>query len=237
MADWRAEEWSALAACVTAAVAVLAACVAIWQVREARRLREEQAQPYVVAYMEPTAATPQIIDLVIKNFGSTAATDVTFRADPPLRRSDQAGESEAVELFEIIPVLVPGQEWRTMWDFGPERARTELPDRYNVVLAYGDSRRKRLPPLRFELDWRPYKTRRWVTIYGLHDIAKSLREINRTTGRWREGIRGGLAVYVRDGDAKDAEEARRIEQWRKAEESVRPASGDRLEPPAPLDEG
>jgi hypothetical protein len=35
----------------------------------ARALREEQAQPYVAVYMEPSAATLQIIDLVVRNLG------------------------------------------------------------------------------------------------------------------------------------------------------------------------
>jgi hypothetical protein len=80
---WTADEWSAFGALMAAAgaigtliVAVVAARAAFRQVAEARELRQEQAQPYVAVYMEPSAATPEIVDLVIRNFGATAAHEV-----------------------------------------------------------------------------------------------------------------------------------------------------------------
>ena len=68
-----AAEWSALAGWSTAVVALIAGGVAVGQLGEARQLRLEQAQPYVVAYMEPSAASTYFMDLVVRNFGTTAA--------------------------------------------------------------------------------------------------------------------------------------------------------------------
>ena len=47
---WAAEGWAALAQWVTAGIAGAAAVFALNQVREARRTREQQAEPHVVAY-------------------------------------------------------------------------------------------------------------------------------------------------------------------------------------------
>jgi hypothetical protein len=69
-------DWSALAESITAIVALSAGVIASRQLREARRLRLEQAQPYVVAYAEHTPAGPFTIDIVIRNFGTTAAYDI-----------------------------------------------------------------------------------------------------------------------------------------------------------------
>jgi hypothetical protein len=203
VAAWTASEWAALAGWAAVCIAAIASFIALRQVREARRLREEQSQPYVVAYMEPSAATPQIIDLVVRNFGTTVAHNVELKVDPPLRRSaaSTGDEQEEVWLFDRLPVLVPGQEWRTLWDFGPSRAGSDLPDKHQVVVLYEDSRNRPLPPVKCILDWTPYKGRRWVTTYSLHDAAKALREINSKLSRWQEG--GGLRVWVRDGDARD----------------------------------
>jgi hypothetical protein len=71
--DWAAEPWTALATWVTADVALDAGIIALRQLGEARRLRLEQAQPYVVAYMEPSAGAWWLIDLVVRNFDTTAA--------------------------------------------------------------------------------------------------------------------------------------------------------------------
>lgn len=235
-----AEAWVALGTWATVLVAVVAGVVALQQVREARRTREEQAQPYVVVFMEPNEATPQIIDLVVRNFGNTAARDVTVRFSPPLQRSVEGGSVEDVWFFDRLPVLVPGQEWRTLWDFGPSRAATELPDRYDAVVKYTWSHGP-LPPLTYTLDWTAYKGRRWVTVYGVHDVAKALREMDRTIRRWTEGLRG-LSVFVRDADARDAQLAEELAARRASgptdqdvdqaiEERLRASEGSEVERP------
>jgi hypothetical protein len=209
---WTADEWSAFGALMAAAgaigtliVAVVAARAAFRQVAEARKLRQEQAQPYVAVYMEPSAATPEIVDLVIRNFGATAAHEVRLSIAPALQRSVQGGGSEEVWLPELLPTLVPGQEWRTMWDLGRNRKDSGLPDKHSVKVDFKDAH-ERPYSLNFELDWGAYKGRQWVVTYGIHDAAKALREIDKRISKWQEGPHGGLVVFVRDGDEKDRRE-------------------------------
>ena len=57
-----AEDWSAIGTCVTVVVATVAGLIAFFQVREARRLREEQAQPYVVAYLDASPGGDWVIE-------------------------------------------------------------------------------------------------------------------------------------------------------------------------------
>ena len=109
-------------------------------VREAERLRREQAQPYVVVFTEPSGKY-DLIDLVIKNLGKTAARDVRLKITPtPTRAATDEAMPREVWIPTEIPVLVPQQEWRTGWDFGKLRRHAELPDRYNAVLTFTDSR-------------------------------------------------------------------------------------------------
>jgi len=210
--SWKPTDWSALAAWITLLIAVIAASVAWRQLNEARRLRREQAQPYVVIYMEPNAASPRFLDLVLSNLGTTAATDIQLQANPTLQRTSQGGPSEDVWFPDCIPVLVPGQEWRTYWDFGPDRAGSDLPDRHEVVVTYKDSRGREAFEAPAVLDWGAYKHRRWIGVHGMHDAAKALEDLAKTHQKWQESIHGGLAVFVRDGDAKDDQERERCEE-------------------------
>ncbi len=223
---WDPEDWSALAAWVTAGVALAAGMVAARQLGEARRLRLEQAQPYVAVYMESSAAEPHFIDLVMKNFGTTAATDVRLKVVPALQRTVQGGAPEDVWLPECIPVLVPGQEWRTWWDFGPERAETDLPQRYEASVSYKDAHHRALPTTPAVLDWGAYLGRRWVSVYTMHDAAKALREMSKTLRKWQESPSGGLAVFTRDGDEKDQQKRERYEAWRRARQADQEARGE-----------
>lgn len=219
--DWSAGAWAALAAWTTAAVAIAAGLIALRQLAEARRLRVEQAQPYVVAYMEPSAADPMVIDLIMRNFGTTAAHDVAITINPPPERKAGVGEDAVAKLVWVppqIPVLVPGQEWRTLWDTGLARVGSGLPDRHEAVVTFTDSQGRSFPPLRSVLDWSSYWQREQVTVYGPHHSAKALREISATIKRWRE-TSGGLAVVVRDGDAKDERNRQHLEARRAARDA------------------
>jgi hypothetical protein len=208
-AAWDPDDWSALASCVTALTAVLAAIFVWRQVREAQQTRREQAQPYVVAWMESSAASPHIVDVVVKNFGSTAAYDIRLTVTPGLLRSGNP-EPEEVWVPDDIPLLVPGQEWRTMWDTSIQRFDSGLPDRHDVELTFKDSKGS-AHTARCVMDWAAFKGRRWVTVRGLHDAASALRDIRDTMSKWKEGIHGGVRVTVRDGDRKDAERKREYE--------------------------
>ncbi|WP_141659187.1 hypothetical protein [Mycobacterium europaeum] len=126
--------WSALAAWFAVAVGVVTVVVAGRyakqqvekaqdQVNEARRAREEQAQPTVVIYSELNPSAKQYIEIVVKNFGTTPAYDVLVTVEPPLKATPNLISRD--KLFDVlIPeflILAPGQEWRTGWDFSPSR--------------------------------------------------------------------------------------------------------------------
>ncbi len=94
-------DWiSAIATLLTAFIAIGALFYAAGQIKEAKAARQlasdlevKRAQPYVVLYTEQSAATNLAIDLVIKNFGPTAATDVRVVLDP---WPERAGRSDDV---------------------------------------------------------------------------------------------------------------------------------------------
>lgn len=153
LGSWRSEQWSASAAVATVVIALVAAFVGLRQLREAQTLRlqqerdalavrREQAQPYVAVFMEPLVEVDaKFEELVIKNFGATAAFNIRVESEPMLAR-EWNGESQAVPL-PLIPTLVPGQEWRVLWDFFPTRDEAGLPDRHDVMVRFEDSHGER----------------------------------------------------------------------------------------------
>ena len=75
----------------------------------------EQAQPYVAVAIEPLIGVdPKFQELVVKNFGATAAFNVRLESEPPMERA--AVDGRALTL-PTLPTLVPGQDWRVLWDF------------------------------------------------------------------------------------------------------------------------
>ena len=53
---------------------------------------------------------------------------------------------------ETLPVLVPGQEWRTFWDTTFDRRESDLPRRHEATVKFKDSRGKE-HDFKSILDW------------------------------------------------------------------------------------
>jgi hypothetical protein len=200
--------WTALAGVCGVLLALSAALVGGWQLKEARRLRIEQAQPYVAVYADPSPAGSWVFDLVIKNFGRTPATNVRVRIEPTLQRA--AYGDETVALPALLPTLVPGQEWRTFWDTQLARKDSSLPSSYAVEARFSDATGKPEYCLRFELDWEASTHRDVVDVASFHDAAKALQDIRELLKKAIPA--GALNVLSRDGDARDARERATYEQ-------------------------
>ena len=202
-----ANEWAAIGTVGTMAIAGIAALFAFVQVRQARRLRIEQARPYVAAYLElGNDSDITFIHLVVKNFGSTTARDVRVTSDKPMKRAwGRADSPEDLLLFDVLPVLVPGQAWRTLFDWGPDRYKAELNEIYTLTVSSSDSAGNQLKDEVFILDWNTFMPTRNVGVKTIHDLGKSLAKIETTLAKWTEGQRG-ISVIARNGHRKDAQD-------------------------------
>jgi hypothetical protein len=174
----------AVAAALTFGVAALAAVYAKGQVGEARRLRLEQAQPYVTASLEP--AEGQIAELVIRNEGKTPAYNVRFHIDPEYRPANTAlRDFTNSKLWrEGFPSMVPGQSIRLLIDTCPARANNlDLPRSYDVTVEFEDHDGKPLGPLRYVADFEVFFGYNHLNLKTIDDIAQQLGELGRITAR------------------------------------------------------
>jgi hypothetical protein len=194
----RADAASAWAAWVTLAIAIAAAVVGYTQVREARRSREEQAQPNVVLFTEPNVDVPQVLEIVIKNFGTTPAYDVKVLVNPRITSTPNllTGDELADVPIPDFPILAPNQEWRTVWDSAMSRkshlrhlqqrlgfdgfndtdvAALTPSSHHTAKVTYTDSRKRHHEtPSVLDFDQREGTT--WVDIKTVHDLTQMLEK-------------------------------------------------------------
>jgi hypothetical protein len=199
LAAWTPADWSAGGTVVTAVIALLAALFAWLQVRHARRLREDQARPFVIVYFELSPVWTQAVNLVVENVGSTVARDVTFSFSEPLRCAARTGDINEPKLFkEGVTTLPPGMRYSTLFDLGPERIEAKLPVSYDVTVSYRGRGRKPETE-RYTLDLSLFFGLEKFTEYGIHHGAKALHEIEKTLRKWT-GKSNRLKVWVKDED-------------------------------------
>lgn len=217
----QADAWTATAGWATALIAIVTVIVAgkyaSGQVSEARRTREEQAQPNVVVFMESNAAVWMQVELVVKNFGATPAYNVKMNFSPELNCAPRPDQSDsALPYPHLIPILVPGQEWRTSWDFGPTRIKAEgMPSHYDATVQYADSKERQFET-KSVLDWDPYTKTRRMTVRTVHDLHAILKKQNEQIEAIRKQMeRFGnehQGIWVYGGDA-DVEHEYRAAAW------------------------
>lgn len=216
------EAWAAVeaaATALTALIAVLAAVFAFVQVRQARRLRVEQARPFVVVDFESSPVWQNAIQLVIQNIGQTIATDVAVSFDPPLESTDKHEGYELAKsalLTNGIPAMPPGKRVTALFDLSHRRKDSGLPMSYLARVTFSDYQGKQQDPLEYRLDLNFLYGLMRFREYGLHDAAKALREIEKTVGRWTDHS-DGLRVYAVDEDARQFED-----RWQMSEGVIFP---------------
>lgn len=138
--------WTAIAAVAQVATVVVAIGAAVYargQLREAKQTRERVAQPEVVVFVDPHQVR-RYIDLVIKNFGQTTAYNVKITLPPlevaPYNNQHDGKKVTHAHVPDRIPVLAPGQEWRSLWDSMVRREKYSgtLQDQYGGLVEFDD---------------------------------------------------------------------------------------------------
>lgn len=163
-------------------VAVMAARYAKRQWETSREQLLEEHRPYVTVTAEPSGASPQLFDLVVRNIGKRPALDVSIKLAPPPERASERGGAPIAEtkmLNEPIFMLAPGQEMRVFYDNHIERReKGNLPTSHTASYSYKDSQERQFSE-QSVLDLEALKGARFVNVKTVHDIGKSLRAIER----------------------------------------------------------
>jgi hypothetical protein len=196
------------------------------QAEREQRLREEEARPLVVVDFEPSPVWGNIINLVVENVGKTLAKNVRFTFDPPLVSSGAGNDGynfqESNLLKHGIPAMPPGKRFEALFDMSHEHITAGLPMAYSARVDLQDSHGRQQESLEYVLDLNfRYGVRR-VESKGIHDVAKSLKEIERRVDQWTQH-HNGLNVWIRDEDARIFEE-----NWQEEHGGHYPTMGDPL---------
>ena len=183
--------WLAWAVWALLGLGVIALVYANVQIRRNRQLVSEEHRPHVGMFMEPHAADWHVIELVVRNFGKTAAYDISFTfAQPPTvaeyeNATDGYADVVELQLPRQLPALGPGQEWRTVWDSALDRNELGegIESRFAGTVKYYDRveiprgwkfwlPRRRPLETKVVLDWASLPPVQRIELMTTHDLAK-----------------------------------------------------------------
>ncbi|MCW2653842.1 MAG: hypothetical protein QOE41_3719 [Mycobacterium sp.] len=192
LTDVSSGSWLAIAVWAAVALGVIALLYASRQLKRNRELKIEQIRPHVAMFMEPHAADWHVVELVVRNYGQSAAHDVEFSfLNPPTVAQYENAHDGMVDIAELrlpgeLPVLAPGQEWRTVWDSALDRHELggsiewrfvgtatyhDRPDQKTRWRKFGAGRRRSYKT-NVVLDWDDLQPVQRVELMTTHDLAK-----------------------------------------------------------------
>lgn len=191
----------------------LAALVGWNQVREARRLREQQSRPFVVIDFDVERAVETYLEVC--NLGNSLARDVKFEIAPQLESAVEVPVEKFKMLNEGISTLAPGKRLRTFFDIGFKRIQSDLPMSYTAIIRYSDQDRKRSFEEVVDLDLGQFLYLESPTRRDVHDVNERLKEISETLGKltWSGG--GLLTISRAEADQKNQERVQEFEERRR----------------------
>lgn len=165
-ADWG----MLLVAAISLCIAIRTLLYARKQYEQSKQAQEELNYPYVIFDIRQVKGG--IVEVYLKNLGSTVAYDISIESNPPF----ESASDDAFWLFDELPALVPGQEWATIWETQiAERRDSDLPDRMEVTVRYKDSSEKphTTPTV---IDLKAYWGRTFLVDNDLSKVASELKK-------------------------------------------------------------
>ena len=192
-----AERVAALAAVVEALAVVGALFFARRQLKELAATRRDQSRAYVVAYLDFDPELRTFPNLVVDNLGSTAASNIRLRAEPPLRSSLDDGTGPGIGdvgmIQHGIATLAPGQRVSTVFDSMIDRP-DDWEDTYRVDVTYSDRSGERRTDT-FTLDLVSMKHSTYIGEKGMRALVDEVKDLTKEVSRLR---RGTLEVEVEE---------------------------------------
>lgn len=172
-----------IVAIAAAAVSLGAAVATWWEARSAHLLRRDTTEPYLWADIRPSAHAGELLQLVVGNTGYTVATEVRVEFSPPLRSTALSFKTGRPAI--ALSSLTPGREFRWNLDIGASLFKSDLPKSYAVRIN-GSGPYGPLKERSYIINLQEYAESSGVTEGTLHEISRSVRELNRTMKeKWR----------------------------------------------------
>lgn len=193
-----------------------------WLTTKGQFLAEHR--PYVIVTVEPSKASPQLVDFIVRNIGRQPAKDVCISVDPPLKRAREAGRSDITKakmLNENIAMIAPGQEMRIFYDNMIERRdRDDLPSYHKASYTYRGDYSKRVYEESCTLDVEALKGTDFISVNTIHDVGKSLKSI--------EKVMKEASLLRRDGVVEVDASVEPLHEKQQREDQERQESSDRI---------
>lgn len=220
MLDWLADLMDPYVGVISTFATVVTAIIAVVALGSTARDSRDRSRPLVFATFREAVHSDSSFELVVKNYGTSAARDLEVKFDPPFtaeHRGDELTNFVAKRYDDPIPLLPPGSELTNTWWGGGMTPgggneltnRLNTPDEVIVIVSYKGNRIRRYRDA-FQLSADTIKLKTYsvssTSMPGrVKLIAESLKSIATETKATNKLLRDiGRHPVTNDGDIDEA---------------------------------
>jgi hypothetical protein len=148
-------------------------------VRETIRLREVQAEPEIILYLNPSDDLPITYDLIVKNIGVSVAYNVRWEFDKnSIFIKERGVDLNVLKFFtDKTDYFAPGQIYRTYFGLGSELFRKPTPPGIRMKVSFNNRRGNHFGR-EYLIDPSIYSGRSFVKNSGKREISESIQNIS-----------------------------------------------------------
>jgi hypothetical protein len=173
----------------TAIATIIYAVLTIILVKETRKLREVQAEPEIVCYLQESRYVMMALDLIVKNIGGSTAFNINwdYDKDAPLLTRART-DFNKLRFFKGIDQFSPGQEYRTFFAMGYDLLKEPEISPMELNLDYQNRGNKKFTR-KFYLDPMRDEGRTFIGGEPLNKIADNLEKVARNLDHFSTGFK------------------------------------------------
>lgn len=171
-------DYASIATIVGTVFGVGALVLAIAEYFTRKHQKEEDERPYVAVSIEPSEASKQLFNVVIKNIGKSSAKNVKIRFSPNQKmRTGSGGKGiNSLNIMKNISFLSPGKKVEFFFGSYLEDEGTSIKRKYTINLNYYAVNGKFYSDT-IMADPREYEGAMYIDTKSTHDGVKTLTKI------------------------------------------------------------
>lgn len=172
-------DWANLATLAATFLAFVTVCLAIREYFRRKSEREEDGRPYVIVQLEPSEASQQLFNVVIKNIGKSSAKNINIKFSPNQKMQTGSGEKgiNSLMMLQNIHFLPPDKSLSFYFgSYLDQEGDASIRKLYTITVKYASVSGKAYVE-ELKCDPREYEGATSIDTKTVHDGVKSLEKI------------------------------------------------------------
>lgn len=178
-----AEKLGNLSNVIIALVTLSAFIVTIVEYFRRKKQYDEENKPYVIVELDRVA--PNMLDVVIRNIGKSAAKDIKITFDPNFELQITKVKINDLKILNDLKFLPPNKKISFFFGSYLEQGQYSIRKEFKVKAAYS-SLTDKTHTSGFILDPRDFEGISNISRKDIHDVAKTLDDINKNLGKLKD---------------------------------------------------